>query len=53
MIGDTVHDFEVASEMGVKCILIADGHQSEERLLKTNVPVLKNIGQLLSSNIPF
>lgn len=53
IIGDTVHDFEVASEMGVKCILIADGHQSEERLLKTGAPVLQNIGQLLSSNFPF
>lgn len=53
MIGDTVHDFEVASEMGVKCVLIADGHQSEERLLKTGAPVLKNIGQLLSSNFSF
>lgn len=53
MIGDTVHDFEVASEMGVKCVLIADGHQSEERLLKTGAPVLQNIGQLLNSNLFF
>ncbi len=53
MIGDTVHDFEVAAEMGVKCILIADGHQSEARLLKTGAPVLKNIGQLLNSDFHF
>ena len=53
MIGDTVHDFEVASEMGVKCILIADGHQSEERLMKTGAPVLQNIGQLLNNNFQF
>ena len=53
MIGDTTHDFEVATEMGVKCVLIADGHQSEERLLKTGAPVLQNIGQLLNSNLFF
>jgi phosphoglycolate phosphatase len=53
LIGDTTHDFEVASEIGVKCILIADGHQTEERLKKTGVPVLLNIGQLLKSDFSF
>lgn len=43
LIGDTVHDFEVAREIGINCILIADGHQSEEVLLSCGVPVLKNI----------
>ncbi len=32
LIGDTDHDFEVASELGMACLLIADGHQSEHRL---------------------
>lgn len=32
MIGDTVHDLEVAEAMGVSCILVADGHQNRERL---------------------
>lgn len=32
MLGDTIHDYEVAREMGVYSILIPNGHQSEERL---------------------
>ena len=28
MIGDTIHDFEVANELGVQCLLVANGHQS-------------------------
>ena len=37
MIGDTVHDFEVADNIGADCILIASGHQSKEILMKTGV----------------
>jgi phosphoglycolate phosphatase len=33
LVGDTEHDFEVAQEIGSDCILIADGHQSKEKLL--------------------
>lgn len=32
MIGDTDHDFEVAQALGIQCLLIADGHQNEDRL---------------------
>ena len=32
MVGDTVHDFEVAKELGIDCVLITGGHQSKERL---------------------
>ncbi len=32
LIGDTDHDFEVAAALGVSCLLVADGHQSEHRL---------------------
>ncbi len=32
LIGDTDHDFEVAQALGVSCLLISDGHQSEHRL---------------------
>lgn len=39
MVGDTVHDAEVAREMGVSCILIASGHHSRSRLEATGVPV--------------
>jgi phosphoglycolate phosphatase len=40
MIGDTVHDYEVAQAMGTDCILIASGHNSRERLENTGVLVL-------------
>ncbi len=46
MIGDTVHDHEVAERMGVNCLLIAHGHQTYERLVKTNVPVFHNVLEL-------
>lgn len=32
LIGDTLHDFEVAEAIGVDCILVANGHQSQRRL---------------------
>ena len=46
LIGDTIHDFEVAEEIGTDCILIASGHQSKERLLKYGVPVFDNLKSL-------
>ena len=48
MIGDTIHDYEVAEELGIRCILIADGHQSAKRLKKTGTKVLRVISQLIS-----
>lgn len=46
MIGDTTHDFEVAKALGVRCVLISDGHQSEKRLRETGAPVLNSLGDL-------
>jgi phosphoglycolate phosphatase len=46
IIGDTVHDYEVAQELGIRCILVADGHQSEERLKKTGAFVLNNLFEI-------
>lgn len=39
MLGDTLHDAEVARAMGCRCVLIARGHQSRETLLSAGVPV--------------
>jgi phosphoglycolate phosphatase len=47
LIGDTVHDFEVASELGCRCVLIANGHQSRQILESTGVLVIDELGQLL------
>ena len=42
-IGDTDHDYEVATSIGVDCLLIANGHQSKERLLKVTSNVVDDI----------
>lgn len=47
LIGDTVHDFEVASELGCQCVLIANGHQSRQILELTGALVIDELGQLL------
>lgn len=47
-IGDTLHDAEVAEAMGVKCILIANGHQVKEKLILNGNLVLDHIGDLKS-----
>ena len=43
MIGDTLHDDEVADVLGISSFLIAKGHQSKERLLKSKAIVLDDI----------
>lgn len=48
LIGDTIHDFEVARELGCRCLLIANGHQSHEVLESTGTTVLDCIGDLIS-----
>jgi phosphoglycolate phosphatase len=39
LIGDTVHDAEVAAELGMACILVPGGNQSEARLRTAGVPM--------------
>lgn len=34
MIGDTLHDIEVAKQMGIDCYLVSKGHQSKEILME-------------------
>lgn len=47
-IGDTLHDHEVAAEIGCRCILVASGHQSEERLKQTGRQVISKLSDLLT-----
>ena len=47
MIGDTVHDAEVASAIGADCILIARGHQSRTTLEKIGCPVYENLDEAI------
>ncbi len=46
-IGDTLHDFEVAEELGCRCLLVADGHQSEARLKHSGATVIRSLEDLL------
>ncbi len=43
MVGDTLHDFEVAQALGIRCVLIPNGHQSRARLQHTGVSLLDSI----------
>ena len=46
LVGDTRHDYVVAGEMGIDCLLIPGGHCSKERLLSCDVPVLDSLSEL-------
>lgn len=47
MIGDTIHDYEVALSMGIDCILYSKGHQNRTRLEKTNCPfIIDNLSEI-------
>jgi phosphoglycolate phosphatase len=43
LIGDTIHDLEVAQHLQCRCILVSGGHQSYERLLKQHKHVVKDL----------
>jgi phosphoglycolate phosphatase len=47
LIGDTVHDHELAQATGVDCLLIFSGHQSRSRLEACGVPLLSSLDELL------
>lgn len=47
IIGDTLHDYEVAQEAGCKCILFAGGHQDRNRLVKSGCTVVYELEELL------
>lgn len=46
MIGDSLHDKEVADVLKCKCILVASGHQSKARLLKANTTVVDSLSEI-------
>lgn len=45
MLGDTLHDAEVARAIGANCILIARGHQSRTTLETSGFPVVDSLAQ--------
>jgi len=46
-IGDTLHDAEVAEEIGVDCILIPNGHHSTKRLQYAEQPLIHALIDLI------
>lgn len=43
MVGDTAHDYEVATALGASCILVSYGHSSREKLARTGCPIADSL----------
>lgn len=53
LVGDTMHDLEVARAMGVGCVLVCSGHQSRRRLEESGERVvgdLMKVEELITSS---
>lgn len=46
LIGDTLHDLDVAYTLGIECVLIANGHQSKSRLLEKSENVVDSLNEV-------
>ena len=46
MVGDTIHDSEVAERLGIDCVLVSIGHVNKSRLLKTGRKVFDSLNSL-------
>lgn len=47
-IGDTLHDLEVATEIGADCVLLTSGHQARNVLEKSNSKLIDELADLLT-----
>ena len=48
MVGDTIHDSDVAKAMGIDCILVDNGHVNRERLKTTKRKIVSDLIEFLS-----
>ena len=48
LVGDTTHDFDVARAMGVACVLMTGGHQSEARLRRCGCLVVHTLHEVVA-----
>jgi phosphoglycolate phosphatase len=46
LIGDTIHDYEVAHGLNTACLLVSNGHQNNEKLKTLNIPVYNNLEEI-------
>jgi len=52
LIGDTLHDYEVACAIGAQCVLIASGHHGEERLSGCDCAMVAGLDELHTADTP-
>lgn len=50
LVGDTLHDHDVARELGIACALIAAGHHPLERLRQTGAPVYATLADFAATH---
>lgn len=50
LVGDTLHDLEVAHDLGVACALVAAGHHPAERLRASGAPVYDNLAAFAAAH---
>lgn len=46
MVGDTLHDYEVAAELGIECVLVGNGHNSPDRFSECRARVVGSLDAL-------
>ena len=46
LIGDTLHDAEIAQNLQVDCLLFSGGHNSLEILTESDFPIVENFGEI-------
>jgi phosphoglycolate phosphatase len=51
IIGDTTHDYEVASTLGIDCILFNGGHHNKKKLEQCGVRILDTLADIKNSAI--
>jgi phosphoglycolate phosphatase len=47
LVGDTLHDLELARALGCRCLLYAGGHQTRSRLERSGAQLIDSLGALL------
>ncbi len=49
VIGDLVHDREMADELGADCVLLTSGHENRERLSACGTPLIDKLTQIIEA----
>lgn len=52
LVGDTLHDAEVARALGCRCLLFSGGHQSRARLETAGLPVVDRLTDVVPRLVP-